>query len=292
MMFRLQQLVYTSVAVMAGGTDCLCLFNVERTLTGAQGSVETSCPADFEMTSVNDTAYLGGTLVLSRIAQSLNDTFCRECWMGAVAADEVSGPDSDERSILHDILGAFGKLPVSAERWSDGCTDSFSPLVARCADGAQHMAVPGILSWYEHRGVSIRPDRVYFFDDVAAHIKPFESWPYNARQVSCGSRDPRWNFEIGLCGATPEEIVPTLGVSLCEPSGALPDCPDGIWSFCNKGDLAGGGVACIGRDGAPVRNATDVECVPARNGGSNYTCPATLPLMCRPVYVGAAEVAV
>ena len=51
---------------------CICIFDVDRTLTGKQGLAEGSqCPANKIVDGVWDTAYGGGILTLSAAAQNL-----------------------------------------------------------------------------------------------------------------------------------------------------------------------------------------------------------------------------
>ena len=52
---------------------CICVFDVDRTLTGKQGLAEGSkCPDNKMVDGVWDSAYGGGTLTLSPAAQNLN----------------------------------------------------------------------------------------------------------------------------------------------------------------------------------------------------------------------------
>jgi len=73
---------------------------------------------------------------------------------------------------------------------------------------------------------------------------------------------------------------------MCRPFDALPSCPQSIFDgFCNPQDLRDGGVACVGNDVTAyttITGAAQVECVPARNGGSSYQCPGNLPQKCLP----------
>ena len=52
---------------------CICIFDVDRTLTGKQGLAEGSqCPGNKIVDGVWDTAYGGGILTLSAAAQNQN----------------------------------------------------------------------------------------------------------------------------------------------------------------------------------------------------------------------------
>jgi len=57
---------------------CLCVFDVDRTLTGKQGRIA-QCPADHVHPAIWDTAYGGGQLMLSDLGTHLHQTFCNEC---------------------------------------------------------------------------------------------------------------------------------------------------------------------------------------------------------------------
>jgi hypothetical protein len=89
-----------------------------------------------------------------------------------------------------------------------------SPFVTSCADGHKQKAVPGIMQYYKtHNGAQIANSDVHFFDDRSSNIVAFQGLGYNARQISCESRDR--GGSIGLCGAALHEIVATAGVQLC-----------------------------------------------------------------------------
>lgn len=61
------------VLTTPGPSACLCVFDVDRTLTGKQGLAEGSqCPANRLVEGVWDSAYGGGTLTLSEGGQNLN----------------------------------------------------------------------------------------------------------------------------------------------------------------------------------------------------------------------------
>ena len=81
--------------------DCVCIFDVDRTLTGRQGDV-TNCPNNRLESTIWDTAYGGGWLTLSEAAQKLPETFCNSCYLGIVSAGDAGGHDSPERPYLLD----------------------------------------------------------------------------------------------------------------------------------------------------------------------------------------------
>mmetsp|Transcript_82128 Transcript_82128/g.219823 ORF Transcript_82128/g.219823 Transcript_82128/m.219823 type:complete len:216 (+) Transcript_82128:51-698(+) len=205
--------------VAASAGDCLCIFDIDRTLTGSQGSAWLQCRKDARIDGVHDSAYAGGTLVLSEVSQFIAQTFCSQCYIGTISAGSASGAGSAERGVLHDKLALPGHLPTTA--WS-ACSPVTSPLVTGCPDGTKQNAVGGIVSWYQQNvGASIANGDVHFYDDRADNVKPFASTGYNARQISCSSRDSKYGNAIGLCGAEVSEIVPDAGVQVCGGDDAL-----------------------------------------------------------------------
>ena len=82
------------------GPNCLCVFDIDRTLTGKQGTASNECPADKEIPGIWDTAYRGGWLTISQAGQNLQNTFCGKCYMGIVSHGVASGPNSRERTYL------------------------------------------------------------------------------------------------------------------------------------------------------------------------------------------------
>merc|ERR1719229_254112 len=76
---------------------CLCVFDIDRTLTGKQGWTA-KCPDDLEKPGVQDAAYAQGNLLLSKLAQHIDSTFCKKCYRGIVTAGQASGEHSKERA--------------------------------------------------------------------------------------------------------------------------------------------------------------------------------------------------
>lgn len=187
---------------------CLCVFDVDRTLTGKQGQAF-RCPGNEEQAGTTDGAYAGGTLVLSRLATGVQNTFCRDCYRSIVSSGFLTGEGSVERSRILSLLG--GPAATLSTSWSSR-EPVTSALVVGALDGQKQDTVRSIVNWYrDHRSVSLAPDQVHFFDDRSDNVLPFEGTGFNARQVSCASRDT----VIGMCGATPDEIVRERGVHSC-----------------------------------------------------------------------------
>ncbi|CAE8682945.1 unnamed protein product [Polarella glacialis] len=207
-----------------GAEKCLCVFDIDRTLTGRQGSAGRSgyCPGNVEVPGVADEAYSGGVLTLSTmgIPGALAQTFCDACFLGVVSAGFASGENSAERAFLaskvlvskaHDALV---RQTSQASAWSY-YKNVVSPFVLGQPDRTKHYAVERILGWYSNQGITIPPAKVHFFGDRTENIVAFQSRGFNAREISCGSRDTSMNGMVGLCGGRVEEIVDTPGVATC-----------------------------------------------------------------------------
>mmetsp|Transcript_53869 Transcript_53869/g.99562 ORF Transcript_53869/g.99562 Transcript_53869/m.99562 type:complete len:232 (-) Transcript_53869:66-761(-) len=191
---------------------CLCIFDIDRTLTGKQGDVQ-QCPGNVIVAGAYDDAYGGGTLTLSPLAQRLNETFCAACYIGTISAGTASGPGSAERQELQRRLSVqVGRLPTAD--WSVAGCAATSPLDTSCPDGTKQTAVPSIVAWYRNtQGVIIASEDVHFFDDRSSNVAGFQGQPYNARQIACAQRD--MDGEIGLCGASVAEVVGDKGIAFC-----------------------------------------------------------------------------
>lgn len=201
--------------------SCLCLFDVDRTLTGQQNVLAPECPQNQVIPGVKDSAYSGGNLTLSQVGQSLASTFCSGCLVGIVTAGDVSGPNSQERNAL---LERFPQSQLLSRQWSGpsaggearrACVpaDAQSMLVAGCLDGTKQQAAKGILSWLSKQNINISTSEVWHFDDRSENIVGFRGTGMNARQVSCATRDQHEG--IGVCGGVPQEVWRQPGVSLC-----------------------------------------------------------------------------
>jgi len=184
---------------------CLCIFDIDRTLTGKQGAVS-QCPGNKVVPGVVDPAFQGGEMVLSALGQAISTTFCGGCYLGLVSAGAGGGPA--EKLVLENHLRGASAAPT----WWSGPGVVVSPLVTGCSNPEKALCASGIVAWYRmNRHVDIHPTEVYFFDDLTGNTAGFAALGYNARQVSCGSRDG----EVGLCGATPGEIVREHGIKNC-----------------------------------------------------------------------------
>jgi len=199
------------------------VFDVDRTLTGAHGA-HRECPRNVVVDNIIDRAYGTGPFTLSALAaEGISTTFCGECYLGICSAGNVGGYQSAERQyIVEHILrtshqDALVRVVPSATAWSHG-THVQSPLVYGQPDTIKQEAVNAIRQWYQAQHIAIKPENVYFFGDRTENIKPFAELGFNAREISCGSRD-LYQYGgseiIGFCGARPQEIIKSSGIALC-----------------------------------------------------------------------------
>jgi len=128
---------------------CLCVFDIDRTLTGKQGWAE-KCPENLEVDGVQDTAYGQGTLLLSDFAQNMCHTFCSHCYHGIVTAGQASGDGSGERAEILRRLG--GTKHTRSDWWQDVAfnpdAEVRSSLVLQAKDGMKQEAVKSMLKWW------------------------------------------------------------------------------------------------------------------------------------------------
>ena len=192
---------------------CLCIFDVDRTLTAKQRS---SCAGTQAQPDVTDSAYGGGPLQLSSLALKLGKSFCASCYLGVTTTGSVGWDGAAERSVLLDVLkkaSEKGLGGATVADWSLASRAEPTPLIISASDGTKQDSVPRILAWYEERvHTRISDENVFFFDDKASNVQGFSAQGFNALQISCDSRDG----EVGLCGGLPQELVQMTGVRLCD----------------------------------------------------------------------------
>merc|ERR1712176_1148440 len=95
-----------------------------------------------------------------------------------------------------------------------------NPKLGRYSGTCKVDFVKNITAYYMHyAGENIPDQNVYFFDYSCVNVASFRGTKYHARQTSCHSRQcwneprtgpPNPNNNIGLCGATIEEIDSAL----------------------------------------------------------------------------------
>lgn len=222
----------------AGDWDhpCLCLFDLDRTLTGKQGDPGGHCSNRWGLNDnkvykgILDPAYGGGRLTLSEGAMNLNKTFCGDCYVGVISKGSAGGKNSAMREKVVFYLNYWKKRSLQVDNnWntpqdqnSSSTISVTSPLTVGVLDGAKHRVASSIRAWYnnnlaQQRAYIIDKD-TWFFDDISDNIDDFKQYNYNARQISCKSRDTSENKRIGWCGMTHDEIVNDRGVSYCNPN--------------------------------------------------------------------------
>ena len=213
---------------------CLCVFDIDRTLTGKScpndHRVAAECPAwhtckgNFKhIDGVVDTAYGSGALMESKLFQNFEATFCaRNCYLGILTAGDASGaPSSAEANLIYTKLRSMPHgtaLPTeNANAWREAkhAFPGWAPMIINSADGHKQEHMYAIVQWYkENHGLAFEQSRTWFFDDRETNIVAFAGTGYNAKQVSCASRDAV--NSIGLCGATHDEVSEEFfGVRLC-----------------------------------------------------------------------------
>lgn len=187
---------------------CICLFDVDRTLTAKQGV--DGCPGVQLVPGVQDTAFGGGPLSLSQVGQNPRGGGCDGCKLGVISAGSA-GLDDEKKAIE---LGLNLSIPMQS--WSESGTIT-APLVTGCVDARKPECADGIVKWYKDKeNIEIPPNEVYFFDDShGMNVHGFAQRGYNAHQVSCASRDASMNGAVGLCGATANEVSKKKGTSMC-----------------------------------------------------------------------------
>jgi hypothetical protein len=172
------------------------------------------------ISSIHDQAFGGGPLTLSELALGLDKTFCVNCYTGIITAGHMGGKHSKMRTELRNVLNKNKTHHLMvADVWSeDGAPQGIAsaPLVTGCHHGHKHECAKGIREWYKSKkGVHINPSATHMFDDDQSNIDNFEGSGYNARQVSCKSRDNTHDDTIGWCGGIVAECVADAGIHKC-----------------------------------------------------------------------------
>eukprot|EP00401_Gymnodinium_catenatum_P039585 CAMPEP_0117483020 /NCGR_PEP_ID=MMETSP0784-20121206/13722_1 /TAXON_ID=39447 /ORGANISM="" /LENGTH=430 /DNA_ID=CAMNT_0005277539 /DNA_START=32 /DNA_END=1324 /DNA_ORIENTATION=- len=206
---------------------CLCTFDNDRTLTAKQNSNKNDwrgrqqCPGTVAVPGAWDNAFGHGTLTLSPVgAGGLAQTACGGCYVG-IASYGNAGNWREKHALAAKVLDTrpYQELAANhsdARTWTYGIhIPSSSPLVVYAHDRMKQWAVEGILAWYWSKGVKIQRNRVWHYDDRADNAAFFAGTGFNARQISCRSRDSRQRG-VGYCGATPDEITRVPGVYSCK----------------------------------------------------------------------------
>lgn len=200
---------------------CLCLFDIDRTLTGAQKANSIGkCKNNKWFSHVWDPAYGGGTLALSEGFLNMEKTFCSQCYVGIISKGTAGGEDSQMRSVIVEYLNFQGRRKQNTQvpnKWSqfnrsDRATGGVhSMLVWGVDDDAKHWIAFQLMNAMARMKppINIEHENAYFFDDRADNVGTFSNHLEQARQISCKSRDNNIKYQnaIGYCGMTSDEIV-------------------------------------------------------------------------------------
>ncbi|CAJ1368584.1 unnamed protein product [Effrenium voratum] len=212
--------------------QCLCLFDVDRTLTSRQlqdpaATADEQCPATKDAPLVNgkvviDYAYKAGRLRLSDLAQKLDQSFCsrQKCFMGVISAGGASG--DDEKQVLYDRLHASSPGKVGGQTFGEYAQINDKVWTLKMVftpDPNKGEAAKKIFDWLnspDGHNANIPSSEVYFFDDHLGNAGEMAKYGFNGREVSCRVRDQSiGNGLVGLCGAELSEVVPSKGITTC-----------------------------------------------------------------------------
>lgn len=199
-----------------GGLEkCLCVFDVDRTLTAEQGNAKCRQHGAVEQSGVQDNAYSRGTLQFSQFIMNYKKSFCNKCYNGMVSRGDASGPRSEEANRIKQRIPKAARLGYDDFKF--GCKTA-GPLILGCSPKAG--AVGQIVGWYRGKGINIPDTEVYFFDDSLHEVEHFKHTPYNAKQISCGATA----HGKGVCGASDAEMKNKLkGTHKCKQYGGTLD---------------------------------------------------------------------
>lgn len=191
---------------------CLCVFDVDRTLTARQWSNHGACPNAEGVHGAWDNAYGKGELTLSAAAaKGLSNSSCSKCYVG-ICSHGVAGNWKEKQVLVDRVLDTAPYKALAAEhpdakKWSWGIhIPQKSPIVIAVPDRSKQWAVEGILHWYWMKNVSIPRERVWMFDDRQDNADNFAGTGMHSRQISCPSRDWGRGGVVGNCGISQAEI--------------------------------------------------------------------------------------
>lgn len=214
----------------SAGDPCLCVFDIDRTLTAKQYTFkkgwngQQQCEGTSPVYGAWDNGYGSGTLTLSQAAAQggLANTSCSKCFVG-ICSHGSAGNWQEKNAIANLVLNtssfeALARDNPDARTWNYGAhIPAKSPLAIGVPDRLKQWSVEGILAWYWSKGVKVRRERVWFFDDRPDNVKFFEGTNINSRQISCASRDSHIQRGIvGFCGARQSEITRIPGNFDCQ----------------------------------------------------------------------------
>lgn len=195
---------------------CLCIFDVDRTLTAGQ---QHKCPGTKTFPGVPDPAYSKGNLQLSAGLMKLKATACGKCYFGIVSKGDAGGKSGKMRGKIDSMVEK--KLNVGG--WVDGCPSGkiTGTKVLSCQEEKKKHAMAGVVQYIRSKGIQLKDADVWFYDDIAGNVQDVKKTGYNGKQVSCVGREVGGvkKQEVGKCGATAAEFKREKGLKLC-PQGS------------------------------------------------------------------------
>lgn len=208
------------LAAAPNANACLCVFGLQRVLTGKQDTQpketmgDGACPANMGTLIFDSSNDLAGDMTISDLGQKMASTWCgQSCYLGIIAG---SMAPSMQTQMSFELSKDQGNRLMQASkdfpfRWDDdkanNLTKANGPFLFNVDLKNAFKSVPKITDYYKKTaGVNIADTDVFFFDDVAENINGWRNTKYNARQVSCKSRETFKNKDVGLCGATADEL--------------------------------------------------------------------------------------
>ena len=205
-------------------SDCLCVFDMDRTLTSRETS-DPGCQTSKKIPGARSAGYCFDNLWWSEMAQKINtDPTCKSCKIGVISAGNADG--AGQREAFGNLIGDKAKVGLySSTPWNEafghGCQSQSYPGLVGCGD--KGIALKNIIEYWRNKGVEFQ--RVNFYDDRVDHINQVankaEAGAYGhvdvrAKQVSCPSRDNggdcqtrhgcSYSGEIGCCGGQANEF--------------------------------------------------------------------------------------
>ncbi|CAE8710526.1 unnamed protein product, partial [Polarella glacialis] len=110
---------------------CLCVFDIDRTLSGKQGVTDPTCPDNSVQKGIYDDAYDRGTFTLSALAAE-----CGSCYLGLCSHGIANHQNSAERfDLLGEMQSGAESTEFSAKRL---CYTTQASVRQRQAQGNEH----------------------------------------------------------------------------------------------------------------------------------------------------------
>jgi hypothetical protein len=212
-------LLLTTTTTPTASAMPLCIFDMDRTLTGqqgsgGQGSGNNACPHDRSFHNIKDTAYkTSGALTASELALHLAQTWCgKHALLGIISAGHHVMDAQNAIGWYISGNNSNSKMPWAQHLfWADAKAKKAAPMIFNSEATGKYKHVHLIIDYYETKGVTIKPENMYYFDDISVNVKSWKGRGFGgAFQLSCATRatDPSSGkkYEIGRCGGTSDEV--------------------------------------------------------------------------------------